>query len=74
MRSSKHRVPIERTRLIDWFGRSAAILVLLFLLDGATSPSWSCGGFFCSNLPMNQISERILFIAEDEQVSVHVQI
>ncbi len=74
MRSGKHRVPIERKRLIDRFGHAAAVLLLLFLFDGATSPSWSCGGFFCSNLPMNQTSERILFIAEDEQVSVHVQI
>ena len=34
----------------------------------------ACGGFFCSNAPMNQVGERILFIPEDGVVTTHVQI
>ena len=36
--------------------------------------SWACGGFFCSNFPMDQVSERILFVADEGQVTTHVQL
>ena len=34
----------------------------------------ACGGFFCTLFPMNQVSERILFVADGETVTTHVQI
>lgn len=35
----------------------------------------ACGGFFCSNVPMNQAAERILFTKRsDGKITTHVQI
>jgi len=34
----------------------------------------ACGGFFCSFAPMNQVSERILFVDHGDSVTIHVQI
>lgn len=72
MRSCKIRVPVVH-RLLSRRALTAATAVAL-AINAFPTPSWSCGGFFCSNFPMNQTSERILFIAEEEQLSVHVQI
>jgi hypothetical protein len=37
-------------------------------------PTSACGGFFCSTFPMNQVSERILFVADGGTMTTHVQI
>jgi hypothetical protein len=41
---------------------------------GASRPAEACGGFFCSLSPMNQLSERILFVDRGDSVTTHVQI
>ncbi|MDP6039018.1 MAG: DUF2330 domain-containing protein, partial [Candidatus Latescibacteria bacterium] len=47
-------------------------LILLFLY---AQISYACGGFFCSNVPMNQAAERILFVKRDDgKITTHVQI
>ena len=56
--------------------RRQCFLTLLCL--GATAFSArsadACGGFFCTTFPMNQVGERILFVADGETVTTHVQI
>ena len=56
--------------------RRQCFLTLLCL--GATAisarPGAACGGFFCTTFPMNQVGERILFVADGETVTTHVQI
>ena len=56
--------------------RRQCFVTLLCL--GATAfsarPAGACGGFFCTTFPMNQVGERILFVADGETVTTHVQI
>ena len=52
--------------------QSIRLLFALALL--APVGSWACGGFFCSTFPMDQVSERILFVADQGQVTTHVQL
>ena len=40
----------------------------------APSTASACGGFFCSNTPVNQSGERIAFVLEDGHVEAHVEI
>ena len=51
--------------------RRQCFLTLLCL--GATvfsaRPADACGGFFCTTFPMNQVGERILFVADGETIS-----
>ncbi len=47
--------------------------ILAFAL-GSPRLAEACGGFFCSTLPMNQVSERILFVDRGDSVTTHVQI
>ena len=54
--------------------RTAAVIISAVLAIAAASPSRACGGFFCSSFPMNQVSEQILFVANGETVTTHVQI
>jgi hypothetical protein len=52
-----------------------ASLALLLLLALTSAPkSYACGGFFCSNFPMNQVAENILFIQGEGTVTTHVQL
>lgn len=77
MPTGKSRVPVEGVKSVARISRLVVghlVAALLLVLDGANSPARSCGGFFCSNLPMNQTAERILLIAADEQVTANVQI
>ena len=53
--------------------RATLLTAGLLCLAGAL-PAAACGGFFCSFSPMNQVSERILFVDRGEQVTTHVQI
>jgi hypothetical protein len=49
----------------------------LFLLSLTMSPTaQACGGFFCSNEPMDQSAERIVFAIDDQAstVEMHVQV
>jgi hypothetical protein len=53
-----------------------ALPVALALLALAPAPALACGGFFCSQVPIDQSKERIVFGIDEEaeQVDVHVQI
>lgn len=47
----------------------------LALIVLSVQQSHACGGFFCSNVPMNQAVERILFVKRnDGKITTHVQI
>ena len=50
-----------------------SLSVFVGLLLSATTAG-ACGGFFCSFAPMNQVSERILFVDRGDSVTAHVQI
>lgn len=52
--------------------RTPSFLALAALLTPA--PALACGGFFCSNVPMDQSKERIVFGIEAGEVEVHVQV
>ena len=56
--------------------RRQCFLTLLCLGATAFLPrsADACGGFFCTTFPMNQVGERILFVADGETVTTHVQI
>lgn len=49
-------------------------LSIVFGLFLSVVSSQACGGFFCSFSPMNQVSERILFVDHGDSVTTHVQI
>ena len=51
-----------------------ASLALLLLALTSAPKSYACGGFFCSNFPMNQVAENILFIQGEGTVTTHVQL
>ncbi|MFP6593215.1 MAG: DUF2330 domain-containing protein [Candidatus Latescibacterota bacterium] len=51
--------------------RSLSVFTTVLL---STTTAEACGGFFCSFAPMNQDSERILFVDRDDSVTAHVQI
>lgn len=54
--------------------RARTCFLLLVLLLAIPRLAQACGGFFCSTLPMNQLSERILFVDRGDSVTTHVQI
>ncbi len=37
-------------------------------------PARACGGFFCSNSPMDQVAENILFVVGQGRITTHVQL
>ncbi|MFT5374777.1 MAG: hypothetical protein ACI906_001597 [Candidatus Latescibacterota bacterium] len=37
-------------------------------------PARACGGFFCSNSPMDQVAENILFVVDQGRITTHVQL
>ena len=57
---------------MKWFRHIGLSLALISLY---AAQSHACGGFFCSNVPMNQAAERILFVKRDDgKMTTHVQI
>jgi hypothetical protein len=66
----------ERQKLALPFDLSLALpfAALGAVLLAVATPSYACGGFFCSTQPVNQVSERILFIPDNGTVTTHVQI
>ncbi len=52
---------------------SIRLLALTSLLLSA--PAWACGGFFCNqSQPVNQSAERVLYVQDGPQITVHIQI
>ncbi len=49
--------------------KSAALIALL-----STGPAAACGGFFCSQVPVDQAGEQILFAVNGNEVTAHIQI
>ena len=58
--------------MLPRFRASFALLLLLVLTSAPKS--YACGSFFCSNFPMNQVAENILFIQGEGTVITHVQL
>ncbi len=54
-----------------FFAASSLLLATLFL---APSTARACGGFFCANTSMDQVAENILFVADQGQVTTHIQL
>ncbi len=50
------------------------LLALALCVLGTQDVARACGGFFCTTAPMDQVGERILFIADKGVVTTHVQI
>ncbi len=57
---------------VTHFSRRISLLMTLLLLS--PNAARACGGFFCTTFPMNQVSEQILFVADQGTVTTHVQI
>lgn len=55
------------------FGLAATAAAALVTLATA-SPALACGGFFCSNLPMDQAGERIAFGIDGTTVTAYINI
>ena len=53
-----------------WTVSFVVLIPLIFVCQSALA----CGGFFCSNFPMNQIGEKIVFDINDEDVTAIIQI
>jgi Uncharacterized protein conserved in bacteria (DUF2330) len=51
-----------------------AILGVLGLVSVAPSAAHACGGFFCSQQPVDQSGEQIVFSLEPGKVTAHIQI
>jgi MYXO-CTERM domain-containing protein len=53
-------------------GISAALC--LGLLEGMSRDAHACGGFFCSQVPVDQTGEQIIFSVAPNHVTAHIQI
>ena len=56
--------------------RKLALLILLIagLSAAAIRPANACGGFFCSQVPVDQSAERIIFALSPNKTTVYIQI
>ena len=53
---------------------SLAALTALLISSLTPSVAAACGGFFCSQVPIDQTGENIVFVEEGGQIETHVQI
>ncbi len=65
------RLPVPRTTALT-AALTLAALGVIHLANPA--PAEACGGFFCSNVPMEQAGERIVFGVHEGRVTAHIQI
>ncbi len=56
---------------LSWVRAAAAVLALV---SAAPRSAQACGGFFCSNVPVDQTGERVLFAVDKASVTAHIQI
>src|SRR4051812_48741042 len=52
----------------------AMAIVLLGAVAGTARPARACGGFFCSQVPVDQSGEQIIFSLTPNHVTAHIQI
>src|SRR5438105_6531001 len=58
-------------RKLKWWVVLATLAASLFVVPGA----YACGGFFCTNVPVDQAAERIIFAVNDDgTIDAYVQI
>ena len=50
------------------------VAAALAVATGAPRTAQACGGFFCSQSPIDQTGERVLFGVDGDQVEAHIQI
>jgi hypothetical protein len=50
------------------------IVLILAALIAVPGVAGACGGFFCSQVQMDQAGEHILFAVEGENVTAHIKI
>ncbi len=60
------------TRITATFVAGAALCVAAFALTAP--PAEACGGFFCSQVPMDQAGERIVFGVDEGRITANIQI
>src|SRR6266404_5533689 len=51
-----------------------AALVLAATVLGGARPARACGGFFCSQVPIDQSGEQIIFSVQPNHVTAYIQI
>ena len=52
----------------------APLVALVLILAISPGPAGACGGFFCSNIPVDQAAERVIFTMDEGTVTTYVQI
>ena len=57
---------------VRWLVAPLVVLIALFVVSPA--PAGACGGFFCTNTPVDQAAERVVFTMDEGTVSTYVQI
>ncbi len=58
-------------RTLRWLWLAASLAGMLFVAPSAHA----CGGFFCTNVPVDQAAERIIFAVNDDgTIDAYVQI
>ena len=62
----------RRTRAAAAFAAGAALCAGALIVSAP--PAQACGGFFCSQQPMDQAGERIVFGVDEGRVSANIQI
>ena len=59
----------EGCGIVEKLWRAIGIAVAM-----TASTAWACGGFFCSNFPMDQVGEKIVFRMDGDEVTATIQI
>lgn len=54
--------------------QSSCLGLLGYALALSPAPALACGGFFCSQVPVLQTSERVIFEMEGEEVTAYIQL
>lgn len=59
----------------NWMaGLFVTAAVTTSVIVAAPTPAMACGGFFCSNVPIEQSGEEILFTVEENNITAYIKI
>lgn len=61
-------------RASGWAARAVATLLSAGALAAMPTTALACGGFFCFQQPIDQSAERILYVQNGQDITVHIQI